>query len=52
MLHQALEVGGLRSFVERILGGDMSFKRLAELPELEPPYLLDAEDKAEEKAEL
>ena len=31
-------------FVDRILGGDMSFKALKPLPELEPPYLQGGDD--------
>lgn len=47
LLDGALELAAMGSFVDRILGGDMSFKRVAELPELEPPYLLEQEDKDE-----
>ena len=43
----------MKSFVDRILGGGMSFKRLAELPELVPPYLMDTDNEpAAEKEEL
>jgi hypothetical protein len=38
------------AFVDRILGGDATFKRLGELPELEAPYLLESD--RDGKAEL
>lgn len=51
----ALELKAMGSFVDRILGGDMQFKPLKPLPELEPPYLQgggDDEEAAEEKDEM
>jgi len=43
-------------FVDRILGGDMVFQKLKELPELEPPYLQrsasDEDASDEDKEEL
>ena len=43
-LEGGLEPPAMGSFVDRILGGDMTFKRIKELPELIPPYLMDADD--------
>eukprot|EP00965_Chrysotila_dentata_P242941 6205143-Pleurochrysis_carterae.AAC.1 len=37
-------------FVERILGGDMTFSRLQQLPDLEPPALLDSDDDVDQEA--
>jgi hypothetical protein len=39
LLEGDMEAKPMGGFVDRILGGDMSFKALKPLPELEPPYL-------------
>ena len=51
LLDGPLELGPMGAFVDRILGGDMSFQKLNPLPELEPPYL-QAADEAEDKEEM
>ena len=38
-LEGELELASMGGFVDRILGGDMTFAALKPLPELEPPYL-------------
>lgn len=38
------DVGAMGAFVDSILGGGATFKRVTELPTLEPPYLLDGAD--------
>jgi len=48
----ALSEGGLdvptnAEFIDNILGGGGSFKRITELPELTPPYLMESETKGE-----
>jgi len=43
----AFEVPAMGAFIDTILGGGASFKKLAELPELTPPYLMEPEDKDE-----
>jgi len=42
-----LQGSAMGAFVDRILGGDMSFTRLRELPDLEPAYLLSPEGGSE-----
>ena len=39
----AEELAPLAAFVDGLIGGGTSFKRLSELPALEPPYLLDGD---------
>jgi len=38
------EVGPMGEFVDSILGGGAAFRKLAEMPELDAPYLLDDDD--------
>jgi len=55
VLDGELEVKAMGSFVDRILGGDMQFKPLKPLPELEPPYLQGGgadDEAAEDKEEM
>lgn len=42
-----LDSGSMGAFVDNILGGGATFKKLSELPELTPPYLMEPEEKAE-----
>ena len=43
------DVAAMTSFVDGVIGGGATFKRLADgLPDLEPPYLLDQEEPKEE----
>jgi hypothetical protein len=48
------EAAAMKSFVDHIIGGGATFSRLTELPELEPPYLIDdeGEEGKAEKEEL
>ena len=43
-LDGALEPDAMHGFVDTILGGGASFKRLEELPDLEAPYLLEKDE--------
>ena len=43
-LDGVLELASMGGFVDRILGGDMTFAALKPLPELEPAYLQGGED--------
>merc|ERR1711924_407168 len=43
-LEGALELASMGGFLDRILGGDMTFAALKPLPELEPPYLQGDDD--------
>ena len=43
-LEGELELASMGGFVDRILGGDMTFAALKPLPELEPPYLQGGDD--------
>jgi len=56
VLDGGLEAEAMGRFVDRILGGDMVFQKLKELPELEPPYLQrsasDEDASDEDKEEL
>ena len=39
-LEGGLDTSLMNAFVDSLLGGGGSFKRIDDLPELEPPYLL------------
>jgi len=42
--HAGLEPTAIGGFIDNILGGGATFKKLSELPELTPPYLLEKEE--------
>lgn len=49
-LEGELEISSMGGFVDRILGGDMTFTALKPLPELEPAYLQESDDDEEPAA--
>lgn len=51
LIEGPLELGSMGTFVDRILGGDMAFKRIPELPDLEPAYLQTDEEGDDEAAD-